>query len=151
MFRELDATETEQFKQFARDNKPPETLGEFLVMHPVCRDEWCEMLDNDFHKIYATEEVEAMAKTVVSVQDACNPIPVMKLLERVSCHFHHNGNGKRRTGGTAWAKFNPLTLAIIDKLCSLSQLKQDFTKGHQFHSACDELAKGNDIHWHFPV
>ena len=30
----------EDFRQFARDNKPPPTWHECEIRHPYCRDEW---------------------------------------------------------------------------------------------------------------
>ena len=38
-FRKLDAAEEEDFRQYAREEDPP-NLAQWSVYHPVCRDEW---------------------------------------------------------------------------------------------------------------
>lgn len=41
MFR-TDVDE-EEFRQYARENSPPESREECNIMHPYCRDEWYKM------------------------------------------------------------------------------------------------------------
>lgn len=38
-FRTLDATEEEQFREYARTHDPRD-IQQWMVSHPVCRDEW---------------------------------------------------------------------------------------------------------------
>lgn len=40
IFRELDETEAETFRQWARDNDTPEHRAKGAIYHPVVRDEW---------------------------------------------------------------------------------------------------------------
>lgn len=39
IFRTLSPEEEEEFRQYARDNNPPD-LNKWDIYHPVCRDEW---------------------------------------------------------------------------------------------------------------
>lgn len=41
IFRQLDQKETEEFRQFAKDN-PPESMKWWDVYHPVCREVWVQ-------------------------------------------------------------------------------------------------------------
>jgi len=39
MFRDLSPEEEQEFRQWARENDPP-NLQSWEIYHPVCRDEW---------------------------------------------------------------------------------------------------------------
>ena len=39
LFRELTPVEVKEFRQYARDNDPPD-MSKWNLYHPVCRDEW---------------------------------------------------------------------------------------------------------------
>ncbi len=39
LFRHLNPEEEEQFRQYARDNDPPD-ITKWEIYHPVCREEW---------------------------------------------------------------------------------------------------------------
>jgi len=39
LFKNLDAQEEQDFRQWAIDNDPP-NLENWVVYHPVCREEW---------------------------------------------------------------------------------------------------------------
>ncbi len=38
MFRQLNPTEEQEFRTYARENPP--NLGKWELYHPICRDEW---------------------------------------------------------------------------------------------------------------
>ena len=42
MFRDLSPEEEQEFRQWARENDPPE-LKNWEIYHPVCRDEWMKL------------------------------------------------------------------------------------------------------------
>lgn len=40
LFRSLDDSEVEAFREYARKNDPPTTANGWVLTHPVCRAEW---------------------------------------------------------------------------------------------------------------
>lgn len=96
-----------------------------------------------------TPAVIKFAQEAQQVQDAINPTAVMFLLDRVVNHFrgsviHPESNGQERTGPEMGIQ-NPITVLILDKLCSLARMEQ--ASVIKADLACDDLIAGKDVEW----
>jgi hypothetical protein len=92
--------------------------------------------------IKATEAVQKWASDAMQIQDACNARAVTNFLAKVMDYFSDvTSNGH---GGLDIAAQNPITVAIINKLCHLAQMEQSLTPSFD---ACGELAAGRNVEW----
>ena len=60
LFKSLNNVEETTFRQYARDNDCPSTdFAQWLIYHPVCRDEWRALDKAPVNAPYTTEEAQA--------------------------------------------------------------------------------------------
>jgi hypothetical protein len=95
--------------------------------------------------IKPTEKVQQLAGKAMDIQDACNPYPVTKFLMEVQDHFR--GDTEQESRGTAMSIGNPISQALIGKLCSMSRIPSSES---DCYGACIELRAGNEVSWEIP-
>ena len=94
--------------------------------------------------IKATEEVRKLAGLAIECQDACNQIAVASLLQKIQRHFADGTSNGQVFGGSDMASQNPLTVAVINKLCHLAEMDQSRNNSYD---ACFDLREGVDVEW----
>lgn len=92
--------------------------------------------------IKPTEKVQQLARKTMEIQDACNPYPVTKFLMEVQDHFR--GDTEQETRGTAMSIGNPISQALIGKLCSMSGI---VSSEGDCYGACIDLGLGMEVSW----
>ena len=106
--------------------------------------------------IKATETTIKLAKEAVKIQNACNPLAITRFLERAIYYWTGMGNHEQlrkkaledgqKYSGSDMAMQNPITVAIINKLCDLGFMEQSEPHGEvQTYIKCMELAEGKDV------
>jgi hypothetical protein len=101
--------------------------------------------------IRANERVKVLAQEALDLQDACNPLAVAHSLVKSMRYFNGiESDNRQEFYGSDYAGQNPVTVAILDKLCSLAShpMGADYTGQDDFH-ACERLSRGVDVEWVF--
>ena len=93
-------------------------------------------------KIKPTEKVQELASKAMDIQDACNPYPVTRFLMEVQDHFR--GDTEQESPGTAMSIGNPISQALIGKLCSMSGI---VSTESDCYGACIDLRAGLEVDW----
>lgn len=67
----------------------------------------------------ATEETQSLARDARDVQDACNIGGVANLFQATIKKLYRHPD----YAGSAWVARNPITIALLDKLCHLAGIQ----------------------------
>lgn len=81
-----------------------------------------------------------LAADALSVQDACNPVPLAGNLQRAYLELNHIAFDLKE-GGTRWVAEHPIVLALLDKLASLGGTNLE-SCGHYIR--CKDIAEGKE-------
>jgi hypothetical protein len=97
--------------------------------------------------IKATEKLQALAKTACEIQDAANPLAIVRFLDEVIRYWYDAVSDGQKYCGSDISLQNPVTVAVLNKLESLAHMEQSAPNGAGsiYFVKCMDLAEGQDV------